>query len=127
MPSFGKRTQFTKSYFEEFMKSFGKDKYGTSRRKEIEDTEEQQGRWKLYSRQQVTDRGDSLDISWIKDEDVVDAADLPEPEALAGEVMSELTEALRELSELMESLGAEDEAEAQKKMLALALGLEDEA
>lgn len=125
MPNFGKRTQFTKSYFEEFIKRFGKDKNGTSRRKEIEDTDEKQGRWKVYTRQQVTDRGDSLDISWIKDEDVVDAADLPEPEALAGEAMGELTEALRELSELMESLGAHDESELQKALLVESLGLSE--
>ena len=40
--------------------------------------------------------------------------------------MSELTEALRELTELMGALGAEDEALAQKKVLAEALGLAEE-
>lgn len=127
MPSFGKRTAFTKEYFKEFIKSYGEDKNGQSKRKEIGDTEEEQGRWKVFTRQAIAERGDSLDISWIKDDDVVDAADLPEPEQLAGEAMSELTEALRELSELMDALGAEDEAMAQKNVLVEALGLAEEA
>ena len=127
MPSFGKRTQFTRSYFDEFLKCYGKDKNGESKRKEIGDTDEEQGRWKVFSREIIAERGESLDISWIKDDDVVDAADLPDPDALAGEAMSELTEALRELTELMESLGAEDEALTQKNMLAEVLGLGEES
>lgn len=126
MPSFGKRTQFTRSYFNEFIKCFGSNKNGESKRKEIADTQEEQGRWKVFGRKAVAERGESLDISWIKDADVVDAADMPEPEALAGEAMSELTEALRELAELMASLGAEDEALSQNTMLAEVLGLGEE-
>ncbi|PLW68160.1 N-6 DNA methylase [Pseudohalioglobus lutimaris] len=123
MPSFGKRTAFTKDYFEDFINCFGTDKNGGSKREELADDADSQSRWKLFSREAIAERGDSLDISWIKDKDVVDAADLPEPEQLAGEAMSELTEALRELSELMDALGAEDEAVAQKNVLAEALGM----
>tara|TARA_R110002072_G_scaffold187924_2_gene344713 strand:- start:392 stop:1915 length:1524 start_codon:yes stop_codon:yes gene_type:complete len=123
MPSFGKRTAFTKDYFMDFIKCYGKDKNGTSKRKEMADTADSQTRWRVFDRGEIAERGDSLDISWIKDDDVVDSADLPEPEQLAGEAMSELTEALRELTELMAALGAEDEAIAQKLVLAEALGL----
>ncbi len=131
MPNFGKRTQFTKSYFDEFIKCYGKKKDGTSKRTALQDTEGDNGktlesRWKKFTRKDITEKADSLDISWIKDDDVVDAADLPEPDALAGEAMSELTEALRELSELMAALGAEDEAVSQKNMLAEVLGLGSE-
>ena len=124
MPSFGKRTAFTRDYFDDFIQCFGDDKYGNAERKELEDEADKQSRWRVFSRDAIADRGDSLDISWIKDNDVVDAADLPEPEQLAGEAMSELTEALRELTELMNVLGAEDEAVAQRNLLADALGLE---
>ena len=126
MPSFGKRTAFTRDYFEDFIQCFGDDKYGNAERKELEDEADKQSRWRVFSRNTIAERGDSLDISWIKDDDVVDAAALPEPEQLAGEAMSELTEALRELTELMGALGAEDEALAQKKVLAEALGLAEE-
>ena len=126
MPSFGKRTAFTRDYFEDFIQCFGDDKHGNAERKELEDEADKQSRWRVFSREVIAERADSLDISWIKDDDVVDAADLPEPEQLAGEAMSELTEALRELTELMVALGAEDEAIAQKNVLAEALGLEVE-
>ena len=123
MPSFGKRTEFSRNYFDEFISFFGADKNGESKRRDGGE----ESRWRVFSRESIAERGDSLDISWIKDDDMVDAADLPEPEALAGEAMSELTEALRELSELMGSLGAEGEVVSQKTLLAQALGLEEEA
>ncbi len=81
-------------------------------------------RWRCFSRDYIQEqKGDSLDISWIKDSDSVDAADLPEPEVLAAEAMGELTEALRELDGLMAALGAGDEADVQKKLLANVLGM----
>ncbi len=83
-------------------------------------------RWRSFSRDWIRDqKGDSLDIAWIKDEDSVDAENLPEPEVLAAEAMGELTEALRELDGLMQALGAGDEAEAQRTVLKQALGLEE--
>ena len=132
MPNFGKRTEFSKNYFEEFINCFGTDKNGTSKRQEIADSENDKGkiiagRWKQFSREQIAERADSLDISWIKDEDIIDAQDLAEPDELACEAMGELTEALREITELMQDLGASDEIEAQKTMLAETLGLGSEA
>lgn len=131
MHSFGKRTVFDEKYLTPFEKLFGKKADGTSKRTEgnwafcSDDTEQtiDNARWRCFSREQITERGDSLDISWIKDSDVVDAADLPDPDILAGEAMGELTEALRELSELMEALGAGDECGAQKALLTESLGL----
>ena len=75
-------------------------------------------RWRCFSRDYIQEqKGDSLDISWIKDENSVDAADLPEPEVLAAEAMGELTEALRELGGLMVALGAGDQAQVQRQCL----------
>lgn len=132
MPSFGKRTQFTRQHFDEFVQCFGIDKDGTSPREEIADREDadgklQQGRWRCFGREQIAERGDSLDISWIRDDEAVASDSLPEPEELAAEAMSELTEALRELTELMEALGSHDEAEQQKVLTAQALGMEEDA
>ena len=67
-----------------------------------------------------------MDIVWLKDQDSVDAASLPEPDVLAAEAMSELTEALRELNGLMLALGASDQAQAQNNLLAEVLGLDNE-
>lgn len=131
MPSFGKRTPFTDSHLKPFEKLFGKKSDGTSKRSEgdwsfsedIKKETEENSRWRKFSREYIaTEKGDSLDISWIKDKDSVDAADLPEPEVLAGEAMSELAEALREMDELMRELGAGDEADASMNMVKEALG-----
>ena len=156
MPSFGKRTPFGDTHLEPFEKVYGKNADGTSKRTEgeysfltqshkgtkgsnnqsaelrgsvpsCETNTLEESRWRCFSRDWIRDtKGDSLDISWIKDADSVDAANLPEPDVLAAEAMGELTEALRELDGLMTSLGKADEANAQKTMLAEVLGLTDE-
>ncbi len=80
-------------------------------------------RLQCFSREYIRDtKSESLDISWLKDKDSIDAADLPEPDVLAAEAMTELTEALRELDGLMLALGATDQAKVQKDLLADALG-----
>jgi type I restriction enzyme M protein len=48
--------------------------------------------------------GDSLDISWLKDDNAEDAADLPEPAVLAREAMDELNGALEELEAILAEL-----------------------
>ena len=68
----------------------------------------EKSRWRVFSREFIRDsKGDSLDISWLKDANSVDAADLGTPEELAGEAMTELKGALADLEALMKSLGAE--------------------
>jgi type I restriction enzyme M protein len=90
---------------------------------DIEKTPEN-SRWRMFTREYIREtKNDSLDISWLKDNDSVDAASLPEPDVLAAEAMSELTEALRELDGLLAALGAGDQAKVQKDLLAEVLGL----
>lgn len=67
-------------------------------------------------------KSDSLDISWLKDKDSIDADNLPEPDVLAAEAMGELVQALGELDALMRELGASDEADAQRQLLEEAFG-----
>lgn len=62
-------------------------------------------RWRCFSRSWIADtKGDSLDISWLKDKDSVDAADLPQPDVLAREAKEELKAALDELDQLLVAL-----------------------
>ncbi|MBQ4876366.1 N-6 DNA methylase [Pseudoalteromonas luteoviolacea] len=62
-------------------------------------------RWRCFTREWIADtKGDSLDISWLKDKDSVDAADLPAPGVLAKEAKDGLTSALVELDELISEL-----------------------
>ena len=59
MPSFGKTRPLTLSDFAEFEAAFGDDPYGKSDR--VDQGEE--GRWRCFSRQQIADRNDNLDIT----------------------------------------------------------------
>jgi len=145
MVNFGKRTPFGEAHLKPFEKVYGKKPDGTSKRTEgewsflTENTTSMDGgsagnagaiasensRWRNFSREYIRDqKSDSLDINWIKDEDSVDSANLPEPEVLAAEAMAELTEAMRELDGLMQALGAGDQAQAQRELLKETLGLE---
>lgn len=64
-------------------------------------------RWRCFSRDWIRDsKQDSLDISWLKDKNSVDASSLPEPEVLAKEAKVELSAALKELDALLKALGA---------------------
>ncbi|MEL0636973.1 N-6 DNA methylase [Marinomonas sp. TI.3.20] len=85
-------------------------------------------RWRVFSRDYIREqKGDSLDIAWLKDLEASNSENLPEPDILAGEAMAELTEAMGELYQLMQALGADDEAEAQKQLLEQAFGLEEKS
>ena len=134
MSNFGKRTPFGEQHLKPFEKVFGKKADGTSKRTEGEwsfmaedaDFNLENSRWRVFTRDYIRDtKSDSLDISWLKDNDSVDAASLPEPDVLAAEAMGELTEALRELDGLLAALGAGDQAKVQKDLLAEVLGLGD--
>ena len=127
MPSFGKRTPFGEEHLKPFEKVYGKKADGTSKRKEGEwsfgaeeieidksTIEENQGiderlvhsRWRCFSRKWINEtKRDSLDISWLKDKDSVDAGSLPAPEILAKQAKVELSAALSGLDALLLSLG----------------------
>ncbi|MDM3315953.1 N-6 DNA methylase [Citrobacter sp. Cb220] len=113
-----------------FEKVFGDNPDGTSKRTEGEysfgatdieidkeaveenlnvDEQLAHSRWRCFSREWIANnKGDSLDISWLKDKKSVDAAGLPEPNVLAREVKEELEAALSELDSLLIALeGAE--------------------
>ncbi|ENG7014168.1 N-6 DNA methylase [Yersinia enterocolitica] len=62
-------------------------------------------RWRCFSREWITSiKGDSLDISWLKDKDSVDAGSLPDPAILAREAKEELEGALNDLENLLAAL-----------------------
>jgi type I restriction enzyme M protein len=110
MPQFGKRTELKRDHFAEFEAAFGGDPLGgaASLAKRVDTGA--QGRFRKFTRAEIADRSDSLDISWIKDDSVEDAADLPAPEVLAQEAMGELEAALAQLQGIMDQLGVELEA-----------------
>lgn len=127
MPNFGKRTPFTEEYLQPFEKVFGDNFDNISKRNEgewsfnaeeievgqaaneenlgLDDERLAKSRWRCFSRDWIREtKGDSLDISWLKDENSVDAASLPEPDVLAREAKVELEVALDELDALLKAL-----------------------
>ncbi|MEY2837891.1 MAG: hypothetical protein RJB60_190 [Pseudomonadota bacterium] len=101
-PKFGKRTPLTGKHFDEFKAAYGEDPNGLSPRED----QGEQSRWRRFSREWVAnEKGDSLDIAWLKDENAEDAADLPEPSVLAQEVVMELSGAIEELEAILAELG----------------------
>lgn len=113
MPQFGKRTQLTREHFAEFEAAFGDDPLGTPNNLKNRNDTGETGRFRRFTREQIAERGDSLDISWLKDDSATDSQDLPEPTLLAQEAMNELEAAMEDLRGILEELGEEvDEVEA---------------
>ncbi len=77
MNSFGKPRQLTREDFAEFETAFGDDPYGQSSRMD----QGEEGRWRCLSRQQIADRQDNLDLSWLRDTGNDPEDNLTEPEA----------------------------------------------
>ena len=109
MPQFGKRTVLTREHFKEFEDAFGSDPLGQpSSLKRRNDTGET-GRFRKFTREWIAERGDSLDISWLKDDSSESSDELPEPAVLARLAMAELEGAFEDLRGILTELGEEVE------------------
>jgi type I restriction enzyme M protein len=88
-----KRHPLGESYFADFEKC-----YTAKTRRESE-------RFHGFTREQIEERDDNLDIFWLKDDSLDDADNLPEPEDLVSEAVTLLGTALDALNELAAQLG----------------------
>lgn len=113
-----------------FEKVFGENPDGTSERTEgeysfgaqdieldQEDAGENQGvserlahsRWRCFSREWIANnKDDSLDISWLKDKNSLNAVGLPKPGVLIREAKEELEAALSELESLLNTMEGDE-------------------
>jgi len=107
MPKFGKRTPFTRDHLRKgFEEAFGTDPLGKAAR--VDQGEE--GRFRRFTREEIAARGDNLDITWLRDDSVERAEDLPEPEVIAAEILEHLRVAMEEMEALSEMLEGEEES-----------------
>jgi type I restriction enzyme M protein len=106
-PQFGKRTPLKREYFKEFEEAFGKDPVGSKKALSKRKEEGETGRFRKFSRDWIAERGDSLDISWLKDDSDDNFEDMPEPEAIAQLAINELEGAIEGLREIIRELGTE--------------------
>ena len=86
-------------------KRFRRRPAGQSRRLAKRVDTGESGRFRRFTREWIGESGDSLDISWLKDESEGNGDDLPEPIVLAQEAKDELTSAITELNGILSELG----------------------
>ncbi len=98
----------TKDHFVEFEKAYGKDPNGQSKRTDGGET----GRFRKFSRQAIKERGNKLDITWLKDESLEDGDDLPDPQELATEAVTELEALVDDLREIIALVEKQEGTEA---------------
>lgn len=102
-----KERPLTPEHFAEFEIEYGKDPNGQSTRTDTGET----GRFRKFHISDVKERGYKLDITWLKDESLEDANDLPEPQDLAAEAITELEAVVDDLRDIVELLEREEGVE----------------
>jgi type I restriction enzyme M protein len=93
--------------FAEFEAAFGNDPLGNPASLARRTDTGEEGCFRRFSRDWIAERGDNLDIAWLKDERENDRGKLPEPVVLAQEAMGELAAAMAELWGILQELGEE--------------------
>ena len=94
MPSFGKTNPLKAEHFAGFEAAFE-----APDRRAVQDE-----RLSVFSREQIAERGNSLDLGLIRDESVVEYAELPDPVESGEEAIAQLEEALDLLKSVVNEL-----------------------
>ncbi len=101
MPSFGKTSPLKTEHFADFEAAFeAADRHAV-----------QDERWSVFTREQIAQKGNSLDLGLIRDDSVVDYDDLPDPIASGEEAIAQLEEAVDLLQSVVNELKALSEVE----------------
>ncbi|MGB7414340.1 MAG: N-6 DNA methylase [Thermosynechococcaceae cyanobacterium] len=67
-PQFGKRTSLTRTFFTEFEAAFGDDPFGSAANLSKRIDTGENGRFRKFDRDWIAERGDNLDINWLRDQ-----------------------------------------------------------
>lgn len=121
MPQFGKRTVFTPKHLAEFTQAVGGDLSKVNEKARNDFIKQHADgsdigdidtcRLRCFTREEIRNKEDSLDLAWIRDDSVEDSANLPEPDVLINEAIVELAGAMSELQSILVELGAAEEGE----------------
>ena len=106
MTAFGKTRPLTAADFEAFEAGYGEDPNGGSLRTD----EGPDGRFRKFSREEITARGDNLDISWLRDDSAEAEDGLEDPEDIAAAILGHLRAALTEVEAVSDELESEEPA-----------------
>ena len=94
MPSFGKTNPLKKEDFAGFEAAYeAEDRHSV--------TDE---RWSVFTREQIAEKGNSLDLGLIRDDSIVDYEDLPDPIESGEEAIAQLEEAIDLLQSVVNEL-----------------------
>ena len=92
----------TDKQFEEFERCYGKDPSGRAKRKSADSPED---RWRSFAIAEVKERDFKLGgFKWLKEDSLDDSDELPEPEEMITDAISELEEAVGELNQVLRLL-----------------------
>ncbi|MBA4312857.1 MAG: restriction endonuclease subunit S [Chlorobiaceae bacterium] len=94
-------------HFEEFEKCYGADPNGRSKRKDLGD----EGRFQCFTMEDVKERDYKFDLTWLKDKSLEDSDELPEPQDLASEAITELEAVVDDLREIVALIEKEEGVE----------------
>ena len=97
----------TAQHFAEFADCYGKDPNGLSKRKDLGQT----GRFRKFHTSEIKERGYKLDVTWLKDDSLEDSDELPEPQDLASEAITELEAVVNDLREIVGLIEKEEGVE----------------
>lgn len=94
MPSFGKTNKLKKEHFNDFIKA-----YQAEDRTTVNDE-----RWNCFTREQIAEKGNSLDLGLIRDESILDYEDLPDPVESAEDAITQLEMAVDLVKDVVREL-----------------------
>jgi type I restriction enzyme M protein len=94
MPSFGKTTPLTHAHFDAFVAA-----YTAKDRAAVKD-----GRWNRFTREQIRDKGESLDLGLIRDASVLNYEDLEDPIESGEAIIADLEEAVDLVASVVKEL-----------------------
>ena len=100
---FNKRRVLTDSDFHDFEAAYGDDPMGGGERVDRGD----QGRFRCFTREQIRDRKENLDITWLRDDGSVAEQQLTEPDDIAAAILGHLRNAVEEMESLAEQFEIE--------------------
>lgn len=105
MQSFGKNSPLSASHFDHFIKCYGSDPLGKSKRTNTGED----GRFRCFSREEIIKRNENLDITWLAQKEDSTLADAQEIEDISSAIIGSLRQALIEIEAIVEEIQCNQE------------------
>lgn len=99
-----KKNPLKYEHLEDFVNCFHADNQNL-RKETFEEKENPEGRWRKFSYELLIARDKTnLDITWLKDENLIDLENLPEPDTLIDEIIENIQSALESFKTIKDSI-----------------------